>query len=188
VHPVSEPLVFVVCGPGGVGKGTLVARLVERDPTLWLSRSWTTRERRPGEAADAYHFATRDEFEERIRSGGFLEWAEFLDHLYGTPTPDPPAGTDVVLEIEVQGAAQVKEQIPDAVLVVIDTPSRDEQAARMQGRGDDPDQIRRRLAAGEAELATAETMGATVVVNDDLDRAVDDLAAVIAAARAARAR
>jgi guanylate kinase len=178
----------VVCGPGGVGKGTLVARLVERDPTLWLSRSWTTRPRRPGEGDDAYHFATREEFEGRIRAGGFLEWAEFLGNLYGTPTPDPPPGCDVVLEIEVQGARQVKEQIPRAVLVVVDAPTREEQAARLRGRGDDPEQVRRRVETGEAELAAAEAMGAVLVVNDDLDRAVEDLAAVVAAARAARGR
>ena len=183
---VSTPLVFVVCGPGGVGKGTLVERLVERDPSLWLSRSWTTRERRPGEAADAYHFATREEFEGRVRAGGFLEWAEFLGNLYGTPTPQPPPGVDVVLEIEVQGAQQVKARIPDAVIVVVDTPTREAQADRMRGRGDDPEQIRRRVEAGERELAAAEELGATLMINDDLERAVDDLAAIVAAARAAR--
>ncbi len=103
----AEPLLVVLIGPGGVGKGTLARRLVEADPNLWLSRSWTTRERRPSESGDEYFYVDRATFEKAIESRQFLEWAEFHGQLYGTPLPEAPEGSDVLLEIEVQGAEQI---------------------------------------------------------------------------------
>ncbi|HRE03593.1 MAG TPA: hypothetical protein PLV68_20015, partial [Ilumatobacteraceae bacterium] len=119
VLPARRHLVFVVSGPGGVGKGTIVKALVERDPQLWLSRSWTTRQQRPGEADDAYVFTGRDAFEARIAADGFLEWTEFLGNYYGTPHPAAVGDRDVVLEIEVDGAQQVKRLDPSTILIFV---------------------------------------------------------------------
>ncbi|MEY3338934.1 MAG: guanylate kinase, partial [Actinomycetota bacterium] len=127
----DSSLVIVVSGPGGVGKSTIVEKLVQRDEKLWLSRSWTTREQRPGEASDAYKFVSRREFEDNIAANGFLEWTDFLGNLYGTPTPRPPAGKDTVLEIEVDGAQQVKRLNESALLLFVLPPSRQEQKARL---------------------------------------------------------
>ena len=178
-------MIIVISGPGGVGKGTVVQRLVGQDPRLWLSRSWTTRARRPGEAPDAYTYVDRDAFEARLAAEGFLEHAEFLGHLYGTPTPDDlPPGRDLVLEIDVQGAAQVKERAPEALLVLLVAPSREAQAERLRGRGDGPADVERRLAKGDQEVAAGHQLGAIEVVNDDLDRTVAELSRLIDEARA----
>jgi guanylate kinase len=177
-------VILVISGPGGVGKGTLVQRLVERDPRLWLSRSWTTRPRRPGEAEDAYHFATRDEFLEHVDAGGFLEWIEFLDYLQGSPLPQPPPGSDVVFEIDVNGARSVLERFPEAVSVFVVAPSREEQAARLRARGDSPERVTQRLAKADQEAALAADLGSIVVVNDQLDDAIAELEALIRRARA----
>jgi guanylate kinase len=177
-------VIIVISGPGGVGKGTLVRHLVDRDDRLWLSRSWTTRAPRPGESPDAYTFVSRQEFEAAIAAGGFLEWAPFLDYLQGTPLPSAPPGCDLVLEIDVQGARQVLERHPDQTLLLfVDAPSRDEQRARLEGRGDPPDKVAQRLAIADAEAAAAAELGMRFVVNDDLDRAVREVESLIAAAR-----
>ncbi len=181
--PASAQRIFIVSGPGGVGKGTIVRALVERDPRLWLSRSWTTRERRPGEAADAYVFATTVEFEQRIERGGFLEWTNFLGNYYGTPTPDPTPGRDPVLEIEVDGARQVKTLHPDATLIFVLPPSREEQARRLRGRGDPDDKIDQRVRKAEEEEPVGRALADYVVVNDDLGRTVDEMVSIIHACR-----
>jgi guanylate kinase len=161
----------------------LVAQLVARDPKLWLSRSWSTRARRPGEAADAYTFVDRDAFEARVAAGGFLEWAPFLDYLQGTPLPDPPPGHDVVLEIDVEGARQVIERYPEALLLFVDAPSREEQRRRLVGRGDAPERVAQRLAIADRESEAADQLGMRRIVNDDLGRALAELESIVAEAR-----
>jgi guanylate kinase len=181
VQPVGAvPHIFIVSGPGGVGKGTIVAALVERDPRLWLSRSWTTRAQRPGESDTAYVFTDRAHFAARIEAGGFLEWTTFLDNYYGTPTPDPENGRDVVLEIEVDGARQVKALHPDAVLIFVLPPSRDEQQRRLRGRGDPEHKVDQRLQKAVDEEPVGLAIADHVVVNDDLGRTVDEMMEIIA--------
>lgn len=183
----GEPLIIVVSGPGGVGKGTIVNALVERDPRLWLSRSWTTRGQRPGEHDGAYVFTTRDAFEERIAAGGFLEWTEFLGNYYGTPTPRATAGRDVVLEIEVDGAQQVKAIAPNAVLIFVLPPSRAEQERRLRRRGDADHKVEERLRKAEDEEPVGMALADHVVVNDDLERTIDEMLVIINHCRSAAA-
>jgi guanylate kinase len=178
-----QRLIIVVSGPGGVGKGTIVDELVRRDPQLWLSRSWTTRAQRPvGERDDAYVFTTPAAFEARIAEGGFVEWNEFLGNYYGTPRPeqlDDPDGPDIVLEIEVNGAQQVKRQYPESILIFVLPPSREEQERRLRGRGDPDDKVYARLRKAEQEEPVGLAIADYVVVNDDLDRTVDELLSIV---------
>ena len=111
--------------------------------------------------------------------GRFLEWAEFLGHLYGTPVPDAPEGSDVVLEIDLQGARQVKARYPDAVVVLLVPPSVEVQRARLTGRGDDDAEVARRIALGTEEEKAGRELTPFVVVNDDVDRAVDEVAGIL---------
>jgi guanylate kinase len=178
-----QPLIIVVSGPGGVGKGTIVDALVERDPQLWLSRSWTTRAQRPGEPDSAYVFTTREDFERRIAEGGFLEWTEFLGNYYGSPLPEPEPGADVVLEIEVDGAQQVKAIHPDALLIFVLPPTRAEQERRLRIRGDEPDTVVSRLRKAEDEEPIGMKLADHVVVNDDLHATVEQMLKLINQAR-----
>ncbi|MFN2608350.1 MAG: guanylate kinase [Acidimicrobiales bacterium] len=169
----------VLIGPSGVGKGSIAGGVVARVPRLWLSRSWTTRPRRPGEAPDAYRFVDDATFDAHLRAGGFLESATVFDHRYGTPLPEPPAGHDVLLEIDVQGAASVRAARPDAVVVLVVPPSRAVQEARLRGRGEDEATIRRRLAEADREEAEGRALADHVVLNDDLSRATEEVAAIV---------
>jgi guanylate kinase len=174
-------LILVVSGPGGVGKGTVVDRLLQLDPRLWLSRSWTTRARRPGEAEDAYTFVDRETFLAKLAQDGFVEYAEVAGNgcLYGTPTIEAPPSHDVVLEIEIDGAKQVKARYPDAVLVLIVAPSEAVQEARLRARGDDEMHIAQRLAISREEERAGRAIADEVVVNDDVERAAAEVAGIL---------
>ena len=166
-----------------MGKGSVANAVVERVPRLWLSRSWTTRPRRPSDAPDSYRFVDRATFEKRAAAGGFVEWAEVFGHLYGTPLPEPPAGHDVLLEIDVQGAEQVRARTPNSVVILLLAPSRAAQEDRLRGRGEDEETVARRLAEAEREEGKGRQLADHVVVNDDLSRATEEVAAIVEAHR-----
>ncbi len=182
----ADPLIVVLIGPGGVGKGTLARRLVDADPRLWLSRSWTTRAQRPTEDGTEYEFVDRATFDAAIADDRFLEWAEFHSNLYGTPRPDPRGDVDVLLEIEVQGAEQVRRQHPDAVVILIMAPSPEDLESRLRARGDTDDHVARRLASTPAEVARGEMLADFVVVNDDPQRAADEILSILEVLRRRR--
>jgi len=153
--------------------------LAEEDPGLWLSRSWTTRGRRPGEPEDAYDFVDRATFEAHEKAGGFFEWAEFLGNLYGSPIPEPGPGRDVLLEIDLQGARQVRSRRPDATLILLLPPSLEAQEARLRARGDDESAIERRLRTGSEEERSGRAIADAVVVNHDVTQATAEVAGIV---------
>lgn len=179
---------LVIAGTSGAGKGTIVSRLRARHPGLWYSVSATTRPPRPGEAEGRdYFFVDRGAFERMRDEGGLLEWFEVYGHLYGTPMAAVDerlaAGDDVVLELDVQGALAVKERLPDATLVFVRAPSREEQARRLRDRGEPEATIEQRMAIDEGYEAQVDRFD-HVLVNDDVDRAVDEVSAILKGSRA----
>ena len=176
--------VFVITGPSGVGKGTLIRALLERVPELELSVSATTRRPRPGETQGVdYWFLSDEDFDNRVAAGEFVEWAEYSGRRYGTLRSEleerTATGIPVVLEIEVQGARQVRKAMPEALQIFIAPPSLDALRLRLVGRGtDDPEDVERRLRVAKEELAARDEF-AHVVVNDRLEDAVAHLERIV---------
>jgi len=179
---------YVVAAPSGAGKTTLVRLLLEQEPAVHLSISFTTRAPRPGEEnGREYHFVAVDGFKSMISAGDFLEWAEVHGNYYGTSqkwiADQLAAGHDVLLEIDWQGAQQVRAVFPQAIGVFILPPSMEELTRRLTGRGtDSADVIARRLAAAQAEMRHVGEFD-YVIINDSLEQALDDLRAVVRASR-----
>lgn len=179
----------VLAGPTAVGKGTLVRALRERNPDVWVSVSATTRAPRPGEIDGVhYHFVSEAEFDSLVEQGQMLEWAVVHGrHRYGTPR-EPVAehlarGVPSILEIDLQGARQVRESMPEALFVFVAPPTWEELVARLEGRGtENEEERRRRLATAREELAAADEFD-VVVVNDDLEDAVEELERIVLGAR-----
>lgn len=181
---MKKGLLLVLSGPSGVGKGTIYARLLERLPNLNVSISVTTRRPRKGEIDGVhYYFVGKDEFAAMRERGQLLEWAETVENYYGTPKAPVVeklnAGTDVLLEIDVKGAKQIKASFPDSVTVFVLPPSEEELRRRLTGRGTETnEQIAARLALAKEEIAQSELFDYTVV-NADLETAVDEVIKII---------
>jgi guanylate kinase len=191
---VLAPLVLIVSGPSGSGKSTLVQRLLQMPRTM-ASRSCTTRTRRTTEASGkCYDFVTNEEFEAMVSRGEFLEYARvFGKHSYGTPKKwleeSRAKGLDLVLEIDVQGAAQVKEKLPESVAIFILPPSRAELERRLRSRGQDSDEeIARRLAMARAEIEAFGRYYDFCVMNQDVEQASREVEAILTAVRCSRSR
>ena len=183
-----ERTLFVVAAPSGAGKSTLVNALIEREPEIALSVSHTTRQPRPGEAdGEHYHFIGREEFEQEVADGVFLEHAEVHGNLYGTSRRTVEGllrrGRDVLLEIDWQGARQIRKAMPGCVGVFILPPSRAELERRLRGRGSDsPEAIERRLRNSRGEIEHAHEFD-YIIVNDRFATALDDLQSIVRAVR-----
>ena len=179
---------MILAAVSGTGKSTLARALLDRHPNLRLSVSHTTRAPRPGERAGVhYHFTDRATFEADVAAGRFVEWAEYAGNLYGTAhsTIDAAreAGVDLLFDVEVQGAGNLKQAYPEACACFILPPSWRALEARLRGRDtESPESLARRLGTGRRELAVADRFD-YLVVNDQLDAAVDDLTAIYRAAR-----
>lgn len=193
MNPAPSPVLIVVSGPSGAGKSTLVQRYVERHPETYLSISATTRAPRPAETDGVnYHFFAKAAFEEGIQSQDFLEFAKVHENYYGTPRQHVEEalakGQDVILEIDVQGGAQVREARPDTVLCFLTPSSPEELVRRLKSRAQDSDEvIARRIRNAREEYRALESYDYRVV-NDDLEQAYLDLRAVIQGARHALSR
>lgn len=180
------PRLFVISGPAGVGKGTLVSRVRALHPALCLPVSATTRSPRPGEVDGvSYHFLSEEEFSQRVERGEFLEWAQVHDHRYGTLRSEVDAclarGSSVILEIDVQGGTSVRRVYPDVVRIFVEPPSWDVLVQRLRGRGTESEQsLAIRLKTARRELDQAHTYDVRII-NDDLDAAVTKLASVLEA-------
>jgi len=190
---VERGLLFVVSAPSGTGKTTVVERLVAKAPHVSRSRSYTSRPPRADETMGVdYNFVSRATFEDMIRRDAFLEWADIFGNLYGTGRQDTQAtldaGIDLVLVIDVQGARQVRQRAPDAVNIFVLPPSFETLKARLRGRNSDTDEeIARRLETARKEITAIDEYD-YVVVNDDVDRCVREIDAVMTAERARRQR
>ncbi|WP_018230661.1 guanylate kinase [Methyloversatilis universalis] len=187
----SRGVLFIVSAPSGAGKTTLVRGLLEREPQIGLSISHTTRAPRPGEVDGvAYHFISVERFEAMREAGDFLEWAHVHGNFYGTSRrwldERLNAGHDVLLEIDWQGAQQVRAQFPEAVSLFVLPPSFEALAQRLTGRGSDaPEVIERRLAAAREEIGHLREFD-FVIINNILSQALDEMVAVARAARLLR--
>ena len=177
---------FIVCGPSGVGKGTVVAQLLAENPSLYFSVSATTRDPRPGEVdGQHYHFLSREQFEKWIEEDAFLEHAEFVGNHYGTPKlyvdQAMEEGRDVILDIEIQGVDQIHAKRPDVVRIYIAPPSWEELERRLIGRGTESmEKVRSRLARGKEEFVSAKNFD-YFVINDTVEQAVAEISAIICA-------
>lgn len=184
---------YVISAPSGAGKTSLVAALASSEPGLHVSVSHTTRPRRPGEVDGTnYHFVSDEEFTALVDADAFLEHARVFDRRYGTTRESVQtylsAGDNVILEIDWQGAAQVRERHPDAIGIFILPPSRESLAERLAGRGQDSDEvIARRMADAVAEMSHYDEFD-YLVINDDFEAALGDLRDIVRGARPDRAR
>ena len=181
---MDKGVLLIVSGLSGAGKGTICKRIMEKYPDYELSISATTRDPRPGEVdGREYFFITKEEFEDRIKNGQLLEYAKYVDNYYGTPKDwvlaQMDQGKNVILEIELQGAFQVRDQIPEAVLIFIMPPDMEELERRLRGRGSETEeQIKKRLLRAMEEIEYVDQYD-YVIVNEEVEKSVEMLHTIV---------